>query len=228
MMMTEDQKKKLEGLNKKQTVEIEASKLDELLKRLEKLESASVTTSQIDKITVVGNGQTIGVNTPYSLQVSHYEDPREKLYDLKELQRYAFKQNYELDFVVETTTYETKYGTNFSVPKFKLKLKKLILDDRTGEPIKIEKNGKTFNQGYLMKVGIFFIDPTDAISTAVSLGIDEKDANSTAFLDAMRFELYKRWLLECMNPPKPEPNQAKNQVVIGGSVYEVEEWSTEV
>lgn len=227
MMMNEDQKKKLEGLNKKQTVEIEAKKLDELLKRLEKLESASVTTSQIDKVTVASNGQAIGVNTPYALQASHYEDPREKLYDLKELQRYAFKQNYELDFVVETTTYETKYGTNFSVPKFKLKLKKLILDDQTGEPIKIEKNGKTFNQGYLMKVGVFFIDPTDAISTAVSLGIDEKDANSTTFLDAMRFELYKRWLLECMNPPKPEPNQAKNQVVIGGSVYEVEEWSTE-
>lgn len=211
-------------------VTLTQDQFDALLARLEKVESASTETSTFNKQTsqVDMSGRVTGVNTPHPLDPKFYTDPRDRLYKLPELARYAFKENYELDFLVEVLNYETKYGTSFSVPKFKLKLKKLILDDETGEPIYTEHDGRKFKQGYLMKVGIFFIDPNDAIKTAVDMGIEVTDANSYEFLEQMRFLQYKRWLLDCMKPPKPEENRAIKQAVIGGSVYQVEEWSENV
>lgn len=212
---------------KEEMISISKDQFEQLLARLEKVESAKTESSTMDKTTaqIDMSGRITGVNTPHPLDPKFYTDPRERLYDLPELARYAFKQNYELDFSVEVMNYETKFGTSFSVPKFKLKLKKLILDDDTGEPIIVEHDGRKFKQGYLMKVGIFFIDPNDAIKTAVDMGIEVTDANSYDFLESMRFQQYKKWILECMKPPKPEENRSVKQAVIGGSVYQVEEWS---
>lgn len=215
---------------KEATVTITQDQFDALMARLEKVESAKTESSTISKqtSTVDMTGRVTGVSTPHPLDPKFYADPRERLYNLPELARYAFRQNYELDFVVEVLNYETKYGTSFSVPKFKLKLKKLILDDDTGEPILVEHDGKQFKQGYLMKVGIFFIDPNDAVKTAVDMGIEVTDANSYDFLEQMRFQQYKKWLLDCMKPPKPEDNRATKHAVIGGSVYQIDEWSEAV
>ena len=208
-------------------VEVSKSQLDALLSRLEKLESASTASTSFDKQTsqVDMTGRMIGVNTPHPLDPKFYIDPRDRLYELPELRRFAFRENYELDFAVEVLNYETKWGTSFSVPKFKLKLKRLLLDEETGEPKVVERDGKRLKQGYLVKVGIFFIDPNDAIKTAVDMGIEVTDANSYEFLEMMRFEQYKRWLVECMKPPKPEATRETKQTVINGTVYSVEEWS---
>lgn len=210
------------------TVSIGRAQLDALLDRIEKLESAKVESSPISQTTttISSNGQLIGVQTPYPLDPSVYEDPREELYNLTMLERYAFKKNYRLDWQVEVQHYETKFGTNFSVPKFVLKLRRVILNDDTGEPETFEKDGKIYEKGYLVQKGVFWVDPAECVQVARDLGLQITEANSASFLKQMRFELYKRWLLECMNPPRPQPAQASKNIVIGGKVYPIEEWNT--
>lgn len=215
---------------KQETVTITKEQFETLLARLESVESAKVTSTPVSQgvSQVAADGRIFGIQTPYSLSPEIYNDPREVLYNLPILEQYGFKKNYRLDWVVEVQNYETKYGTSFSVPKFKLKLRKLMLNEETGEPITFEQNGKTFERGYLVQAGIFFVDPAEAVATARELGLPIDDANSHEFLDRMRLELYKRWLLECMKPPRPQPSKGQKQVVIGGTAYLVEEWNQNI
>lgn len=209
------------------TVTIPEDTFNAILERLKRVEAARTETSSVSQSTsqVAADGRIFGIQTPYSLSPEVYNDPREYLYNMPVLEQYGFKRNYRLDWIVEVQNYETKYGTSFSVPKFKLKLRRLLLDEDTGEPQTFEKDGKTYERGYLVQAGIFFVDPAEAVATARELGLPIEDANSGQFLEAMRLELYKRWLLECMKPPKPQPTSGQKQIVIGGKAYVVEEWN---
>ena len=208
-----------------ETVTISKQQMDAIISRLENLEQVkTVSTPQdVQKAQVDGMGKVAGINVPYTLDTSYYKDPRVLLYELPELERFAFKQNYQLDWVVEVLHYETKWGTNFSIPRFKLKLRKYMYDDDGNKITHLDEEGKTIVQGYLVKVGVFFVDPNDAIKTALEMGVEVED--TAEFLEKMRMELYKRWLLETLNPPKPKAAQKIREVVIGGSRVQVEEWN---
>lgn len=164
-------------------------------------------------------GKPVGVIQKYSVDPAHYNDPRQHLSGLPELERIAFSHNYILDWDVEQLIYDTKYGSSFSEPKFTLILWRKMFDE-DGTP-----NGKRV----LIQTGVFFEDPITAVKEATQLGIPIDNSTSSEFLEQMRFLRYKQWLMDIFNPKRSVNTKPKRTPqVIGGMVVEVEEYSNVV
>lgn len=218
------------------TVNLTQDQFQALMERLSKLETnktesfdvKSANEPQLNQL-----GRAVGIMQKYSVDPRDYSDPREQLYSLPELERFAFRQNYYLNWDVEQTQYETKYGTSFSEPRFELRLyKRLFEDDGTptvitdnvGAPV-LDEQGRPQLKSYLVKKAFFFEDPAASMKEAQQLGMRVDNANSKDFLEQMRKLRYKSWLLEIFNRPKAVKTNRKEQMVIGSSVVEVESYS---
>jgi tetrahydromethanopterin S-methyltransferase subunit G len=193
---------------------------DEIMSRLSKAEEVkTATVSQIPQSSTDQFGRPVGIIEKFTADPLMYADPRPMLYDLPELQRFAFKQNFILDWEVDQLVYETKYGTSFSEPKFTLTLKQKRYDEDGNVKDGLVVRGR----------GIFFEDPSASIKEANALGMSITNANSREFLAEMRFLRMKDWLMERVNPRRPGSTKKKiKEEVIGGMVYQIEEYSHEV
>jgi tetrahydromethanopterin S-methyltransferase subunit G len=218
-------------------VELTQDQFQALMERLDKLETnrtetlATKNEPQLNQL-----GRAVGVMQKYSVDPRDYQDPREELMNLPELERFAFKPNYYLGWDVEQTQYETKYGTSFSEPRFEIRLyKRLFEDDGTptvktdneGKPV-LDEQGRPQYKSYLVKKGFFFEDPGASVKEAQALGLPINNANSKDFLEQMRKLRYKTWLLEVFNKPKSADTTRKEQMTIGSSIVQVESYSEEV
>lgn len=225
--------KKATAAEKPATVEIGQDQLQALMERLNKLESNKTETSngsaQINNL-----GRAVGVMQKYSVDPADYANPIPELMAVKELERFAFKENYYMTWDVEQTQYETKYGTSFSEPRFQLRLYKRLYDedgtpmvkvDNTGKPV-LDAQGKEQFRAYLVKQAFFFEDPAASMKEALALGIPVTNANSKDFLEKMRKLRYRQWLVEIFNRPKTSSTSRKEQMVIGSSIVQVESYST--
>lgn len=202
-------------------VTLTQEQFDQIMQRLEKAEEHKTqTVTQVAPNSGFDNfGKPVGVIQKYSVDPAHYNDPRTKLADLQELERVAFSHNYMLDWDVEQLIYDTKFGTSFSEPKFTLVLWRKMFDEE-GNP-----NGKRL----LIQNGVFFEDPIAAVKEATRIGIPLDNSTSSEFLEQMRFLRYKQWLMDIFNPKRPESTKARRTPqVIGGVVYEVEDYSVVV
>lgn len=168
--------------------------------------------------TQVANGRLVGTTEKYSLDKERYSDPRGRLMSEPKLRRIAFDENYELEFDIGVTQYETKDGLNYKEPKFTLKLNQIILDEM-GEPTN-RRMGKAQM--------VFFEDPATAIEVANRLGLPVDETNEREFLDEMRYMRMKEWLFECFWPPRSNSERANaGEMVINGQVVQTWEVSTE-
>lgn len=166
-----------------------------------------------------GGGRLLGEVEKYSVDPARYPDPTPRLAKEPRLAPLAFSYNYELDYQVAISSYETKTGANFKEPKFLITLNKVAIDDE----------GNQTNKRYIARQMVFHEDPQAAIVIARENGIsledwkdmDNTDDNQRAFLNEMRYLRVREWLFGIFWP-KPAQNGSKiREEVIGGQIVQV-------
>lgn len=214
MKAAREAKKTKEDIKVEPSPEIQSdTDVSELLKRVKELES-KLTQNQQPQVTAQG---MIGTLTKYSLDPNKYPDPITRLANEARLKRFAFEDNYELKFDMTTVAYETRNGVNTEEPKFELQLIGKVFDE-AGEPT---------NKRYIMRKLIFFEDPQAALTIARdnNLEIDQSDEDN--FLNEMRYLRMRDWLMDLFYPKPANPEGRKREEVIGNTLVEVYEISSE-
>lgn len=190
----------------------------EELKQMMALNQAFMQGQQSAQGPQVSRGRLVGTVEKYSTNFKDYPDPRERLASESRLQRIAFPQNYELNWEVAETTYETRDGLTQKEPKFTLTLNRIVLDD-DGEPT----NGR-----YSICRMVFFEDPSTAVTMANANGLPINDENELDFLNEMRYLRMRDWLFECFWPKGITGNVSnKKEMAIGGKMVEYFEVNSE-
>lgn len=158
---------------------------------------------------VSNSGTLVGTVTKYSVDPARYPDPCERLSEEPKLQRFAFKDNYELQFTMTTSEYTTVDNIRMREPKFILKLIGVVYDPETGE--------KT-NQRYLVTQQILHEDPESALIIARQNGVDVDSFEETQFLNEMRYLMMRDWLFEVFYPKKQDKREEIVEIVVGGKI----------
>ena len=188
--------------------------LQELLARIKELEGRNYNQPQQPQVTARG---MIGTVEKYDTNPALYSDPREKLAKEPRLQPFAFNVNYELQWLVDTTSYETKDGINMKEPKFTLQLNKIVLDD----------NGEKTSKRIVINKVVMFEDPQTALIVARDNGIEVDESREIEFLNDMRYLRLRDWLMDTFYPPTSSAVNRQKQEVIGGKLVNVFEISSD-
>lgn len=168
--------------------------------------------------TAVSNGKLTGTVDKYSMDKMLYADPRERLAEEPKLKRFAFPLNYELEWEIGESAYETIDHIRMREPRFTLTLVKIMLDEDTGE----DTNGR-----YDICRLIMHEDPVAAMTIAREHGLDVQADDETSFLNEMRYIRMRDWLLEAFYPSKPTVGKQKRDMVVGGKLVSYWEKNTE-
>jgi len=160
----------------------------------------------------------IGTLHKFNIDPNYYPDPTERLAKEPKLSRFAFGDNWELEYSVKTTEYTTIDNRRISEPQFTVQLIGKIFDD-AGEPTP----GR-----YVRKQIIFFEDPDSALTVARERGLKPEDfGGEKTFLDEMRYLRIRDWLLENFYPSSnTQKRENKKQMVINNQVVEYFEVSS--
>lgn len=165
----------------------------------------------------VANGQLTGTVEKYPLIADLYPNPTERLSEEQKLQRFAFKINYELNFEVGESRYETIDHVRTVEPKFTLELIRKVMDDE----------GNDSGGRYVLGTLIFHEDPTAAITIARSLNMDIDESNEQEFLNEMRYIRMRDWLISRFYPSRIEDKKQRRDVVIDGKLVQFFEVNSE-
>lgn len=184
----------------------------EALEEIQRLKANQVPTQQPQM--GIQNGTLTGTHERYRVDRNYYPDPTERLSKEPRLQRFAFKDNYELKWEVQLSQYETADHIRTKEPRFNLKLIVKVYDDLTGE---------LTNRRFVILQGIFHEDPDAAIYIANQNDITVDTDNERDFLNEMRYLRFRDWILEAFYPTPPPPSSNKKEVVIGNKLVEVYE-----
>lgn len=201
-------------------VEISEDKLNYILEELNRLKSERQNQPQQPlQQAQMGTHGMVGTTEKYSTNKSNYADPRDRLFNEQEFQRFAIKDNYELTWDILVSRYQTAQGLWFTEPRFEMELRRLDLDE--------EGNIK---RKYLVQKYIKHEDFDAAVDIARALGMEIDDTMSKPFIDEMRYQDIKMWLRELFYPPKTiqSSNSGRTEAVIGGTVVTVFENPTDL
>lgn len=210
------------------TVEVDASILEMLMKKVEELEkqkNPNMTPETALADTAIARGYDINVGSngvqgrifKYPVEKSFYPDPTERLYEEKRLTRYNLRENFVFDWDVEGVEYE-KYGVTYAEPRFTVRLFRRLFEEDGVTP-----SGKVA----LVNRAIMHEDEVVARHAADRLGISDTFDSHQDMLNEMRYHRFRQWLLDLFTPPQVEQhNQQATQMVIDGKVVEV--FDTEV
>lgn len=161
------------------------------------------------------NGKLLGTTEKFPTDPARYPDPRERLANEQRLQRFGFKENYELGWDIGTSSYTTIDNIRMTEPKFTLDLIHVVHDEATGE-----RTGGRFVE-YRM---ILHEDPDTALLIARQSGINVDGYSELDFLNEMRYLQMRDWLIECFYKPTSTPQKKHKEMVINGKLvdyYEV-------
>lgn len=213
------------------TVTLTQEQFQMMLDRL----SSSEGTKQVDPMTLGqpslnSKGGVTGIIERFPINPAHYINPVEELYDTPELRRWGLRENYVIDWSCSPTKYQTAMGTWYIEPRFELILKKRQFDENNEELVKIDpRTGKDYHPRIVLGRASFFEDPPANILEAELAGLSIDDLDSGEFQEKMRMYRYKFWLIERLNPKKPQyTTNHRREEVIGGKVYEIEEYSNPI
>lgn len=197
--------------------------LDELKRQMKEIQE----TNALLKAALLGQGQNQGVSLDknnrltgevekYLLDPINYPDPTPRLRKEPRLQPLAFDYNYELEYSVSTSSYETKTGVNMREPKFSVNLNRIVLDDQ----------GQQTPKRYIARKLIFHEDPQAALVIARENGLEVDKTNEQAFLNEMRYLRVRDWLFDIFWPKPASPIDKIKEEVIGGTLVQVFEKSS--
>lgn len=192
----------------------------ELLKRIQELEAnqkAAQTTQAVPQKPEITAQGMVGVFTKYITDPANYPDPTERLAQEPRLARFAFPENYELNFHVETSSYETKTGINTEEPRFHLDLIGKVFDDA----------GVATNKRYIMRKLVFHEDPQAALVIARDNNFPVDESDERTFLNEMRYLRMRDWIMDFFFPKPATSTGSKREEVIGNQLVEVYEISSE-
>lgn len=219
------------------TVTLSQEQFQMMLDRLQKSEPTTQASPQaINQAFPQGNvptlntlGGVVGVVERFPVDPRHYKSPVDELYEVPELRRYSMKENYVIEWKVTPTRYQTAMGTWYIEPRFELTLKKKQFDENNDELVRHDDNGKPYYPRIVLGRVSFFEDPPANLLEAEQAGIEPDDLDTGEFQEKMRMYRYKFWLIEQLNPKKPKfTTRDSHEEVIGGKVYEIQEYSNPV
>lgn len=207
--------------NKEPQITLSQEDYSSLLLRMQELESAqwrSFSDNQAPGSISTGGGKLTGTYEKYSTDKTLYPSPVNRLKIEPKLARFAFEINYELEFEVSESAYETIDGIRTKEPKFTLDLVRVIMDEETGEPTP----GR-----YVVCRLVMHEDPDAALVIARDNNITVETDDESLFLNEMRYLRMRDWLLECFYPAPIKAAKNKKEVVIGGQLVEYFEVNSE-
>ena len=184
--------------------------LDEVMET-NALLKAALLNNQKPGVSVDKTGNLLGEVEKYLLDPINYPDPTPRLRTEARLQPLAFDYNYELEYQVDTSSYETKTGVNMREPKFHVTLNRIVLDDQ----------GQQTPKRYIARKLIFHEDPQAALVIARENNLDVDKSDERAFLNEMRYLRVRDWLFDIFWPKPADPRGKINEEVIGGSLVQV-------
>lgn len=182
----------------------------EAIATLAKLQAAGINT-QNPSGPQLQNGKVVGVIEKYSLDPDNYPSPVERLKAEAKLAPYAFPLNYDLEYTVTTTSYESKEGLNYIEPKFTLELHRLVRDPMTNEDT---------GRRYIICRLIMHEDPQTAIKVARDNDIAIDNENELAFLNEMRYIQMRDWVFEAFFTPMSTNRKERGEMVVDGKLVE--------
>lgn len=192
--------------------------LDELKRQMKEiqetnalLKAALLGKSQANEGLKVSGNKLTGEVEKYLLDPTNYPDPTIRLRKEARLQPLAFDYNYELDYEVSTSSYETKTGVNMREPKFHVTLNRIVLNDQ----------GEQTPKRYIARKLIFHEDPQAALVIARDNGIEVDKTDENAFLNEMRYLRVRDWLFDIFWPKPSSPMGQIKEEVIGGTLVQV-------
>ena len=166
----------------------------------------------------VGNGRMVGEVEKYLVDPALYPDPTPRLAMEPRLAPLAFDYNYELDYEVSVTNYETKAGINMKEPRFKVTLYRILLDDQ-GERVKVmSKDGKLQDKLYIARQMYFHEDPQAAMVIARDNNILIPEEDQARWLNEMRYIRVRDWLFDIFWPKAAQAEREIREEVIGGQL----------
>lgn len=190
---------------------INHDEIAELRQQIEELKrSWQPPTPQDERVRLTG-GKIIGTVEKYDLTPSTYPSPIDRLTNENKLRRFAFAENYDLNFEVGVSEYTTIDNIRTREPKFTLELIGRIYDDETGDLTK----GR-----YIISRLIMHEDPEAALVIAREQDLEVDEENEEAFLNEMRYIRMRDWLITCFVPAPRKNNNRKKEMVVGGKIVE--------
>jgi peptidyl-tRNA hydrolase len=183
----------------------------EAIQMLATLQAAGATQTGTGMKLAPDGKRLTGTYEKFSLDPSRYQDPCERLSNEPRLQRFAFKDNYELKYYIGANEYDTIDHVHIREPKFTLELIRKIYSEETGELT----NGR-----YIVCRMVLNEDPPSALMIAHQMGLDPESMSEAAFLDEMRYIKMRDWLVDCFYPPKVGPATKRKEMVIGNKLVE--------
>lgn len=203
-----------------QTTNAPEQNTEELLRHA--LEAIANLTGQLQNNGPAGpqlqNGKLLGTTEKFPTDPSRYPDPRERLANEARLQRFGFKENYELGWNIGTSSYTTIDNIRMTEPKFTLDLINVVHDESTGE-----RTGGRFVE-YRM---VLHEDPDTALLIARTNGINVDTYAELDFLNEMRYLQMRDWLIECFYKPTNTAQRKHKEMVINGKLVDYYEVSDE-
>jgi len=161
--------------------------------------------------TSIGGGRLLGEVEKYLVDPTNYPDPTPRLKAENRLQSIAFNHNYELDYVVSVTNYETKTGINMKEPNFTIQLNRIVLDEQ----------GEQTPKRYIARRYIFKEDPQAALILARENNLDIDKSDEKVFLNEMRYIRARDWLFGVFWPKSEIQATKIREEVIGGQLVQV-------
>lgn len=193
------------------------AQVEELKQLIAQQAKQTQSASTLDAPTITATG-LIGTFKKYNTDPNYYPDFTERLAKEPRLARFAFGENWELEFSVKDSSYTTLDNRRVVEPQFTVQLIGIMFDE----------DGNKTDGRYVRRQMIFFEDPDAALAVARENGLNVQDFEEKAFLDEMRYLRVRNWLLEAFYPPSiTNKKQNKKQMVVGNQVVEYYEISSE-
>lgn len=184
--------------------------VEEMRRNMEQMQALLFKSQEVPQMN--RQGDLIGEWEKYLVDPQLYPDPTPRLAKEPRLAPLAFEHNYELEYKVGVTSYQTKSGKNVKEPKFEVQLNRIVLDQQ----------GNQTDKRYIARKMVFHEDPDAALVIARENGLEVDKTNERNFLNEMRYYRVRDWLFDIFYPkPTSEQERPIKEEVIGGQVVQV-------